>query len=99
MRQTVYDELRDTLSKILAVAPAELCWESGPHNVSNWDSVRHLDLVLTLEQQYGLTLSPEDIERMLLGVEPTVEVICSKLAARPESRDAKRAVDRLADES
>jgi acyl carrier protein len=36
--------------------------ESTPDTVESWDSVRHLNLMLALESEYGFELSPEDMD-------------------------------------
>jgi acyl carrier protein len=36
--------------------------ESTPDTVEAWDSVRHLNLMLALEAEYGFELSPEEMD-------------------------------------
>ena len=36
--------------------------ESTPDTVEAWDSVRHLNLMLALEVEYGFELSPEEMD-------------------------------------
>jgi acyl carrier protein len=36
--------------------------ESTPDTVESWDSVRHLNLMLALESEYGFELSPEEMD-------------------------------------
>jgi acyl carrier protein len=36
--------------------------ESTPNTVESWDSVRHLNLMLALESEYGFELSPEEMD-------------------------------------
>lgn len=33
-------------------------------NCENWDSLRHLDLVVELESEFGVELEPEEIAQM-----------------------------------
>ena len=35
---------------------------SSPENTASWDSVRHLNFILALEQRFGVQFDPEDIE-------------------------------------
>jgi acyl carrier protein len=57
--------LREIIAGILAVSPAEINALSGPANILHWDSVAHLDIVLSLEAEYGVSFSPEE---MLEGI-------------------------------
>lgn len=36
--------------------------DSTPDTVEAWDSVRHLNLMLALEAEYGFELSPEEMD-------------------------------------
>jgi acyl carrier protein len=36
--------------------------ESTPETVEAWDSLRHLNLMLALEAEYGFELSPEEMD-------------------------------------
>ena len=38
--------------------------ETSPENLEAWDSLQHLNLMLALEESFGLSLSPEDGEHL-----------------------------------
>ncbi len=79
---STYDDVRSIASDIFGIAAAKLTAESSPETVENWDSVQHLNLVLAIEEKFGLQLSPEEIEQMkTLGT--TATLIESKLQASP----------------
>ena len=44
------------------VLEAPVTSESTPDTVEAWDSVRHLNLMLALESEYGFELSPEEMD-------------------------------------
>jgi acyl carrier protein len=54
----------------------------SPETLENWDSVQHLNLVLALEEKFGMQLSPEEIEQMK-SIGDTAKLIESKLQATP----------------
>jgi acyl carrier protein len=54
--------------------------ESSPDTIASWDSLRHLNLVLTLEQEFGVQFTPEEIEE-LLSVELIEALLEEKLKA------------------
>ena len=51
--------------------------ESTPDTIEGWDSIAHLNLVLALEQEFGIQLLPEEIEQ-LLSVELIVALLVEK---------------------
>lgn len=54
------DKLRQTLSAVLGVAETELTDDSSPDSLPSWDSVTHLNLVVSLEESFGVAFSPEE---------------------------------------
>jgi len=52
--------IRSTLSAVLGVRPADITDETSPDNVGSWDSVTHLNLVLALEEAFGVSFTPEE---------------------------------------
>jgi acyl carrier protein/GNAT superfamily N-acetyltransferase len=48
----------------LGIDPEILTERSSPDTVASWDSLNHLNLVMALESEYEISLSPEDAPRM-----------------------------------
>jgi acyl carrier protein len=44
------------------VLEAPVTAESSPGTVESWDSVRHLNLILALEDEYGFQFLPEEMD-------------------------------------
>ena len=55
---------------------------SSPQTLENWDSIQHLNLVLAVEEKFGVQLSPEEIEEMK-NVGETAKLVESKLQSTP----------------
>ncbi|MET7948490.1 acyl carrier protein [Micromonospora sp. NPDC005324] len=53
--------LTEVVAGVLEVDPAEVTDDSGPQTIGTWTSLRHLQLVVTLEEVYGLSFAFEDI--------------------------------------
>jgi acyl carrier protein len=58
------DRVRSLAADVLQVPAASLTPASSPETVESWDSVRQLDLVLALEQAFGVQFEPEEIDQM-----------------------------------
>jgi acyl carrier protein len=52
------------VSSVLGVPADRLHDDSSPDSVLTWDSMRHLQLVLALEQEFGTQFLVEEIEAM-----------------------------------
>jgi len=58
------DRLSQTVAEVLGVTPDELSEESSPDTVLSWDSLGHLNLVIALEEEFGIRLSADDVLAM-----------------------------------
>jgi acyl carrier protein len=70
------------IADILSMPVEQVTLETSSEIVESWDSVLHLNLVLALEQQFGLEFLPEEIER-LVSVKHIVMLVSDKLQAAP----------------
>jgi acyl carrier protein len=61
---STFEQVRNIASDIFGVPSDKITAESSPETIENWDSMRHLNLVLAVEEKFGVQLDPEDIERM-----------------------------------
>lgn len=55
-------EIIDLLKNILE--DSTINEETSKENCSNWDSLRHLSVVVEIESVFDVILEPEDIEQM-----------------------------------
>lgn len=53
--------LHNVVSKILNVPASILTDNTGPKQLSEWDSLRHIQIVLTIEQEYDVQFTPVEI--------------------------------------
>lgn len=54
-------KLEDLLGDILDLHPAELTDDLTQSVVQRWDSLAHINIILGLEEIYGVTFSTEEI--------------------------------------
>ena len=60
MNEQVLSRVREIASDVLR---AEVTSESSPHTVESWDSEQHLNLVLAIEEEYGVQFLPEEMDQ------------------------------------
>lgn len=64
MEDVVRHKVLHIAADVLSVSPASLTEDSSPKTIENWDSIRHLNLVLALEDRFALQFAPEEMEQM-----------------------------------
>ncbi|MDT8899742.1 acyl carrier protein [Anaeroselena agilis] len=55
------DELKKILAGVFKVPVASIGEQTLMQDIDTWDSLTHMDLILTLENEYGVTFSGEEI--------------------------------------
>ena len=58
------DPLAVVIAQVLGVARQDVTDESSPQSLPSWDSLNHLKLVLPLEDEFEISLDPEDALEM-----------------------------------
>jgi acyl carrier protein len=59
MNEQVLSRVQQIASNVLLT---EVTADSSAETVESWDSVQHLNLILAIEEEYGLEFSPEEME-------------------------------------
>lgn len=54
------DRLRNVIATVLNVDPALIGPGASSDTIESWDSLRHMNLVLALEEEFGVSLPDED---------------------------------------
>ncbi len=62
--------------------------DSSPETVEGWDSLQHLNLILAIEERFGVSLSPEEMDEMR-SIGKVSDVVERKLQAVSESAAQK----------
>ena len=52
------------LAEVLGLDPDAISSSIAMHNTSEWDSLRHINLISAIEQEFNTTFSVADIEAM-----------------------------------
>lgn len=54
------EALKQVLSAVFGVPAASITAESSMDTIESWDSIKHMNLVLALEEEFGVTIPDED---------------------------------------
>jgi len=77
MSAAVLDDIRQTVAEVFFVDAQQVSAESSPESIPAWDSMGHLNLVLALEQKFGVTFDPDQIPQ-LTSVQTIAEAVAAK---------------------
>jgi acyl carrier protein len=66
------------LADVFGLDPGQIRPDSSPETIESWDSVQHLNMIIALEQEFGVRFAPEEIEEALT-VQAIAEAIERKL--------------------
>jgi acyl carrier protein len=64
MSSPVLERVRGIAADVLRIPASQITPQSSPESIEAWDSVQHLNLVLALEQEFGVQFEPEEIDQM-----------------------------------
>ena len=68
------DRIKAVMAQIFNVEVSSISEASSPQEIERWDSLRHMQLILAIEDEFGVTFSDEDIPNLLTlrAIEDTV---------------------------
>lgn len=71
------DRAVEIVSQIMNVPIEQLDDDSSPDTVENWDSLKHMNLILALEEEFAIAFSDDEVVEML-SVRRIVEILEKK---------------------
>jgi acyl carrier protein len=74
------EQVRTIAADIFSVPVSTVQNDSSPETIESWDSIQHLNLAITLEETFGVQLSPEEIQQM-----HSIGQIAEMIAAKTQS--------------
>lgn len=77
--EAILERVRYIVAEITEVEVERITLQSSPDNLEEWDSLAQVNIVLSLEQEFGRQFSPDQIERMV-SVAKIVEVLTAREA-------------------
>jgi len=60
-----FEKLYGVISDVLGIPVEHINDESSPDNIDKWDSLTHINLIIAIESEFGVSLTPEDTMDML----------------------------------
>jgi acyl carrier protein len=54
------DTLKDVMATVLGIAADSITDDTSMDTVEAWDSIKHMNLVLAIEEEFGVSIPDED---------------------------------------
>lgn len=70
-------QVRTVVADVLGMPVSQVGEEASQETLGGWDSLQHLNIALSLESRFGVSLSPDEIEQ-IRSVGRMVELLESK---------------------
>lgn len=58
-------QLKTVLARVFNVDLLDVTEDASPDTIESWDSLRHMNLVLALEEEFGVELTDEQVVEIL----------------------------------
>ena len=68
------NDLNEVIAEVLDISPGDVLDDLGPGRTAEWSSMKHIQLVVALEEAYGISLSHQEI-RGILSVRDVRELL------------------------
>jgi len=72
----MFEKIKAILGEVLQVEPQNILPDLRMNDIAQWDSLTHVNLMLFLEQEYGIEIS-EDVIIQCTSVPGIVDVVSS----------------------
>lgn len=59
------DRIRNVMAAVFDVPPTEITDDASPHDIKGWDSIKHMNLVLALEDEFEIHFDEAEIPSLV----------------------------------
>jgi acyl carrier protein len=80
MNPAILNRVQGIVADLFSMPMPEITLETSSDTINSWDSLQHLNLMLALEQEFGVQFAPEEMEK-LTSVQSIVRLLDLKLQA------------------
>lgn len=65
MSNNIDEKIKSVMAAVLKIKKEEINDDSSPHTITSWDSLKHINLVVALEEEFDIELEDEEIASMV----------------------------------
>ena len=77
MAKNVNERIKDTMAAVFNMPVKKISNASSRGNIKNWDSIKHLQLIMALEEEFKCEI-PDEAAEKIVTVKDAIELIKNK---------------------
>ena len=58
-------KIKQVMSAVFEITAESITDDASSDNIENWDSLRHLNLILALEEEFGVSIPDEEVGNLV----------------------------------
>lgn len=58
------NKVKEIMAAVFEIEPSSIGESSSPDTIENWDSIRHMNLIVAIEEEFGIQLTDDQIAEM-----------------------------------
>ena len=59
------ERIKKIMSAVFEISPVEINANSSPENIQSWDSLKHINMVSALEDEFGIAFTDDEIIKIV----------------------------------
>jgi len=63
--ESVQPKIYQLMSNVFEIPVEEISEDSSLDSIESWDSIRHLNLILAIEEEFGITIPDEEVGNLI----------------------------------
>jgi acyl carrier protein len=63
--ESVQPKIYQLMSNVFEIPVEEISEDSSLDSIESWDSLRHLNLILAIEEEFGITIPDEEVGNLV----------------------------------
>ena len=80
MVNKIEDRIKNVMSAVFDIPANSINDNSSPDSIESWDSLKHMNLVIALEEEFDITLNDDEIFEMINY--PFIKLIITKYSGQ-----------------
>jgi acyl carrier protein len=65
MKNKLEDRIKNVMSSVFELPVEQINENSSPDTIGSWDSLKHMNLIVALEEEFGMEFSDDEILEMM----------------------------------
>ena len=65
MNKIMEERIKGVMSSVFYVPKGEIQSDASPHTINSWDSLKHMNLIVALEEEFGIEFDDENVGKLL----------------------------------